>query len=118
MDHDTQLIDAVKSWIQLDEKLRDLQRQAKALRKAKADATLLLSDIMQSKDIGTINLAGDSKIVRREKTSRGSLTKKYLIECLGQLFAHDAPQQERIVTHILDNRPVKVREEVQRKQSK
>lgn len=118
MNNDDHLIEAVKSWIQLDDQLRDLQRQSKAIRKAKADATQHLSEIMQAKDIGTINLTGDSKIVRREKTSRGSLTKKYLIECLGQLFAHDASQQERIVTHILDNRPVKVREDVQRKQSK
>jgi hypothetical protein len=115
MDTDTQLIESVKSWIQLDDQLRDLQSQSKVVRKAKADAALQLSEIMQTKDIGTINLAGDSKIVRREKTSRGSLTKKYLVQCLGQLFAHDAPQQERIVTHILDNRPVKVRDEVQRK---
>ena len=115
MEHDGQLIEAVKSWIQLDDQLRDLQRQSKIVRKAKADATTQLAELMQSKDIGTINLAGDSKIIRRERTSRGSLTKKYLIECLGQLFAHDAPQQERIVTHILDNRPTKIHEEVKRK---
>ena len=115
MSDNAELVEAVQTWIALDDKLKALQKDARTTRLAKKQATDHLSGIMDNLDIGTVNLGANDKIVRRERKSRGALTKKYLTECLGQLFSHDAAQKERVTNHILDNRPVTVKEDVQRK---
>jgi hypothetical protein len=115
MDQNTVLIAAVQEWIQCDDSVKALQKKSKAAREAKKAAAASLSSMMDTMDVGTVNIGENDRIVKKERRSRGGLTKKYLTECLGVLFSHDAAQREQITNHIMDNRPVKVSDDVQRK---
>ena len=118
MDQNAELIGAVKGWLDLDDRMKALQKEMKLLRQQKKAATELLTGAMQDKDIGVVNLGeGKGSLKRRERIQKGSITKKYLETCLQQLFHEDAAQQERIRNHIMDNRPQTVKDEVQRKKS-
>ena len=109
------LIEAVRYWIACDDQHKALQRQAKDARNTKKAATEALAKEMDARDVGTVNLGTDGRIIRKERRTRAPLTKKYVTECLAQLFEHDAAQQEHVTNHIMDNRPITVKEDMQMK---
>ena len=118
MEQNTELIGAVRGWLELDDKIKTLQREMKVLRQQKKAATEVLTGAMHEKDIGVVNLGeGKGSLKRRDRIQKGSITKKYLETCLQQLFHEDTAQQERIRNHIMDNRPQTIKEEVQHKKS-
>jgi len=118
MDQNSGLISAVKGWLDLDDEIKTLQQKMKVLRQQKKVATEALTEAMQEKDIGVVNLGdGKGRLTRKERIKKGGITKKYLDTCLQQLFHEDAAQQERIRNHIMDNRPLTVKDEVHRKKS-
>lgn len=115
MTDNSSLINAVRHWISCDEKLKDIQRQAKEARIAKKNATEVLAQEMDERDVGTVNLGADGRIIRKERRTRAPLTKKYITKCLEQLFEHDAAQMEYVTNHIMDNRPVTVKDDMHMK---
>ena len=118
MDQNTDLIVAVREWLELDDKIKTLQQEMKVLRQQKKAATEALAGAMHEKDIGIVNLGdGKGSLKRKDRIQKSGITKKYLETCLQQLFHEDPVQQERIRNHIMDNRPQTIKEEVQRKKS-
>ena len=115
MANNSSLIDAVRHWITCDDQLKALQRQAKEARLAKKAATEALAKEMDTRDVGTVNLGADGRIIRKERRTRAPLTKKYVTECLAHLFEHDALQKEHVTNHIMDNRPITVKEDMHMK---
>ncbi len=108
------LIDNVKSWLQIDNEIKQLQKEIKKRRAMKKDMTDSLVEIMKSQDIEIMN-AGESQLIRTEKKVKSALSKKHLINSLLQYFKEDKQTVAQLTNFIMESRPEKTKENIRRK---
>jgi hypothetical protein len=113
MEPNAALVAAVQGWVAADDKLKGLQKEVRTARSEKQQLTGQLRQLMADQDVEAVDL-GTSSIVPTARKTKAPLSKKYLIACMSRLFPEDAPLAERITTHILDNREIRVAEGVRR----
>tara|TARA_B100000927_G_C16250990_1_gene383503 strand:- start:76 stop:432 length:357 start_codon:yes stop_codon:yes gene_type:complete len=108
------LIDNVKNWLQIDNEIKQLQKEIKKRRAMKKDMTDSLVEIMKSQDIEIMN-AGESQLIRTEKKVKSALSKKHLINSLLQYFKEDKQTVAQLTNFIMESRPEKTKENIRRK---
>ena len=73
-----QLVENVKEWIQIDNQLKKIQKEARELRKNKKTLSLSLIEIMKSHEIDCLDIKEDKLIYSKNKVKK-PLSKKHLM---------------------------------------
>ena len=76
-----QLLENVKTWLDIDNEIRTLQKEIRNRRKLKKDLTQNLVDIMKTQDIDALNVPDGQLIYNKTKT-KAPLSKKHLLTSL------------------------------------
>jgi hypothetical protein len=108
------LRDSVKNWLQIDNEIKQLQKEIKKRRNAKKQITDQLINTMKSNDIDVMNIP-DGRLVKTTNRVKAPLSKKHLIQSLLIYFKEDQDMVKNLSSHIMDTRQVKVVERIQKK---
>ncbi len=116
MNKDT-LLEHVKNWISLDDKIKNLGKELKEARLDKKQITDSLLDTMKTNEIDCFDLAGGNKLVYQKTKTRKSLSKKHLLEAIKEFTKNEA-QAKTMSDYILNSREEQIKENIRRKSSK
>ena len=112
-----ELINHLKDWISIDNKILHLQKQMKELRQEKKTLTVDLMEVMKTNEIECFDIK-DGKIMYTKTTTRAPLNKKTLLTALSNYYQNNSQKAEEISNYILETREVKERENIKRKINK
>ncbi len=113
MEPNAALVSAVQGWVAADDQLKALQKEVRVARLSKKQLTEDLRKLMAENDVEAVDL-GSSSIVPTARKTKAPLSKKYLLACMAELFPDDTTLAQRVASHILDNREIRVAEGVRR----
>jgi hypothetical protein len=108
------LVNTIKDWIQVDNDIKEIQKAAKDFREKKKQLTLQLVEVMRENQIDNFDVKDGTLMYKCSKV-KGPVNKKHLISTLSQFFRDDKKQAEDLCNYILDTRPIKTKETIQRK---
>ena len=114
MTEKSRLVENVKSWLQIDTEIRQLQQEIRKRRALKKEMTDSLVEIMKNQDIEIMN-AGESQLIRTEKKTKSALSKKHLITSLLDFYKNDNETVAQLTNFIMNTRPEKTVENIRRK---
>ncbi len=114
MDDNTELIETVKNWLEIDNQIKTLQKETKQRRDIKKELTQKLVHIMKEKDLDFMNITG-GQIVRTQTKTKSPLSKKHLLTTLLTYFKHDPTIATNLGKFILDTRQEKIKENIKKK---
>ena len=114
-----ELVNIIKEWIENDEKVKELQTIIKEYKNKKKKLTHELLSIMKTNEIDCFDI-NSGKIVYCKSNTKASLNKKTLIETLEKFFKEKNNLNinidvNTISEYILNNREIKINENIKRK---
>jgi len=112
-----ELIDNIKSWMKIDNELKQLKKEENDRKKKKESISKRLMEIMSENDIDEFNTK-TGKIVYSKKNVKKPISKKMLLEILTKYTQGNVSQANEITEFINDNREQQTVESIQYKQSK
>lgn len=110
---DNELIENIKEWLISDEKIKDLQKQIRTIKKNKKILESNLLHIMKNNNVEEID-TNNYKIIYSKKTVKKSITKKYLKNILVQFFKNNIEKAEEIENYIQNNREEVIKENIKK----
>jgi len=113
-----QLLYSVKSWIDIDDTIRDLQREIREKRKEKKELTETLVTTMKSNDIDCFELGQGNKLLYTQHKIKKPLSKKHLLTCLTSYFSGNTMDAQNLGTYIMNSRQVNIKDKIKRKTTK
>jgi TolA-binding protein len=102
---ETTLLDRVKSWVQLDNQIRNLNARLKELRKEKKTQNESMIQLMKDKEIDNFDLK-DGQIQYKRATKREPLTQSRLLAILSAHPQFGAEQARMVHDFVMENRQV------------
>ena len=117
MSDNSELVNNIKEWVQLDIEMKKYQKLIREMRKRKNDLTNGLLDTMKRNDIEVVDIK-DGKLIYSQYKVKAPLSKKHLVNSLSQLFQNEPEKIELVTNHIMDTREVKIKENIRRKENK
>ena len=108
------LLENVKTWLDIDNQIRALQKEIRDRRKLKKDLTQNLVGIMKTQDIDALNVP-DGQLIYNKTKSKSALSKKHLITSLTSYFKNDKRLADELAKFIMDSRQEKEKENIKRK---
>ena len=113
-----ELVENIKSWINIDNEIKILQKEIKKRREMKKKSTENLVEIMKTNEIDCFDIS-DGKIVYSQNKVKAPVSKKHLLTCLSQYFEKSDPSAAQELTkYILDSREVKLKDNIRFKEPK
>jgi hypothetical protein len=114
-----ELVTIIKEWIENDEKVKEMQAIIKEYKNKKKNLTVTLLNIMKTNEIDCFDI-NSGKIVYCKSKTKVSLNKKTLIDSLEKFFKEKNNLNididvNTISDYILNNREIKVNENIKRK---
>ena len=109
-----ELLENVKTWLNIDDQIRALQKEIRDRRKIKKELTENLVGIMKTQDIDALNVPDGQLIYNKTKT-KAPLSKKHLLISLSQYFKNDPRLVEELSKYIMESRQEKEKENIKRK---
>tara|TARA_B100002019_G_scaffold168952_1_gene146065 strand:- start:2864 stop:3217 length:354 start_codon:yes stop_codon:yes gene_type:complete len=109
-----ELLENVKTWLDIDNQIRTLQKEIRDRRKLKKEVTESLVGIMKTQDIDALNVPDGQLIYNKTKT-KAPLSKKHLLISLSQYFKNDQRLVEELSKYIMESRQEKEKENIKRK---
>ena len=109
------LVNTVKDWMEIDNQIKEYQKQTKLLREAKKELTKTLVDEMKNRELDCVDLKEKGKLLYTRNKVKSSLSKKHLLSSLATYFKDNDKIVKEITQHILDTREIKVKENIRRK---
>ena len=101
------LQDQVKSWVTMDNDIRDMADRIKSARDDKSEVQSNITDYIRENNMeNSVIRISDSDIRFTTTRTAAPLTYKHLYTCLCELVA-DEEQVQRMITHIKEKRPIK-----------
>jgi hypothetical protein len=116
MDDNTQLVEHVKNWLEIDNQIKTLQKEIKERRKLKKSATESLVNIMKNRDIEIMSTS-DGELIRTARKIKSPLSKKHLLISLSMFFKNDNKIIQDLSNYIMESRPEKIHENIKRKKT-
>jgi hypothetical protein len=113
MNDKTILVDKIKRWLEIENKILSLQRELKEVKKNKKQISLDLTDIMKSKNLDSIDV-NQGKILYTKNKSKKGINKKFLEDVLNK-FYEDNNKAKEICEYILENRETVEKENIRLK---
>lgn len=109
------LINLVKDWLEVDDKLKVAQQEIKGYRDKKKVLTASLLSIMKNNEIDCLDM-NSGKIVYCKQKTKAPLNKKTLLDNLEKYFVNNLDVDVSDVSEfILNNRIEKISENIKRK---
>ena len=109
------LVNIIKEWIEIDDKLKEAKKATKELNNNKKLLTTQLLSIMKENEIDCFDI-NTGKIVYCKNKSKAPLNKVTLLENLEKYFSNrDDINVNEVRDYILENRKVKEQENIKRK---
>tara|TARA_B110001452_G_scaffold265957_1_gene271684 strand:+ start:719 stop:1084 length:366 start_codon:yes stop_codon:yes gene_type:complete len=114
----TLLVNTIKEWITINNKMIEIQNILKELRTKKKCLTTTLVSVMENNEIDRFDI-NNGKLIYRKNKVKAPINKDYLMKILGNYF-ESSPEIDAndIGTFILENRPIKENPVLIIKQSK
>ena len=110
----SELLENVKTWLEIDNQIRALQKEIKERRKIKKDLTLNLVQIMKTNNVEQLNIP-DGELIYTHKKVKAPLSKKHLLASLSLYFKNDARIVDELGKYIMNSRKDKEKENIKRK---
>tara|TARA_B100001093_G_scaffold423181_1_gene415992 strand:- start:1294 stop:1647 length:354 start_codon:yes stop_codon:yes gene_type:complete len=117
MDTKDQLVSHIRSWIEIDTEISNLQKQIKNYREEKKNLTTSLVDVMKSNEIDCFDI-NDGKLIYSKSKVKKPINKKILLDSLNIFFQNDKKIVEELNDHILNSREETIKESIRRKINK
>ena len=114
MDEKETIINNVKSWLTIDEEIKNMQKEIRNKKKEKKVITENLVEIMKYNEIDCFDI-NDGKLVYTKNKVKQALSKKHLLTALSTYFQNDGSKAKELTTFILDSRQVKIKENIRHK---
>ena len=114
MSNQQELLQNVKTWLDIDNQIRTLQKEIRDRRKLKKELTQSLVGIMKTQDIDALNVPDGQLIYNKTKT-KAPLSKKHLLTSLAQYFKNDQRMVDELSKYIMESRQEKEKENIKRK---
>lgn len=111
-----QLVKNVKAWIQMDNEIKEFQKQIKERKDKKKEYTETLLHIMKDNEIDCFDINGGQLIYSKTKV-KAPLNKNNLMAALLSFYNDDVGQAEKVSTFLMETREEKVRESIRRKKA-
>lgn len=109
------LVNIIKEWIEIDDKLKVIQNSMKDLKLQKKNLTSNLLSIMKDNEIDCFDI-NSGKIVYCKSKTKAPINKKTLLETLEKYFEDRKDVDVTAVRDfVLENREIKVQENIKRK---
>jgi hypothetical protein len=108
-----QLVQYIKSWIEVDNSMRNLQKEMKVLKDNKKTLTDALVNVMKSNEIDVFDI-NDGKLVYAKTKVKAPINKTTLFAALMQHYK-DEDAAKKLSEFILDSRQEKIKESIRRK---
>ena len=103
----TLLVQNIKFWIEIDDKINLLQKDLKELKIKKKELSDNLIAIMENNNIDEFTI-NSGKLIHKKTKVKAPINKNYLIEKLQYFFKDNLNiDSDEISSYILDNRPIK-----------
>ena len=109
-----QLVKHVKGWIQMDNEIKEFQKEIKERKEKKKEITGKLLNIMKDHEIDCFDINGGQLIYSKTKV-KAPLNKNNLMAALLSFYNDDVGQAEKVSTFLMETREEKVRESIRRK---
>jgi hypothetical protein len=109
-----ELLENVKTWLDIDNQIRTLQKEIRDRRKLKKSLTQSLVGIMKIQDIDALNVP-DGQLVYNKTKTKSALSKKHLMTSLASYFKDDRRLADEVTKFIMDSRQEKEKENIKRK---
>ncbi len=109
-----ELIHNVKSWISIDNEIKEMQKIMKEKRKEKKAYTANLVNIMKENEIDCFDI-NNGKLLYTRRTVKAPLSKKHLFNSLAKYFKNNKDIIDELGQFILESREEKIRENIKRK---
>lgn len=114
METKEELINAIKTWVKLDNEIRSLQKEVSKRNAEKKKISANLIDVMKKHEIDCFDIK-DGQIMYNKKTVKKPMTKKVLLTVLSKYFQGDFMKANELNEFILENREECVKEKIVRK---
>lgn len=108
------IISNVKSWLTIEEEIKNMQKEIREKKKEKKIITENLVEIMKYNEIDCFDI-NDGKLVYTKNKVKQALSKKHLLNALATYFQNDGVKAKEITSFILDSRQVKIKENIRHK---
>lgn len=109
-----ELLQNVKTWLEIDNQIRGLQKEIRERRKLKKELTGNLVNIMSTQGIDALNIPDGQLIYNKTKT-KAPLSKKHLFSSLSNYFKDNPRLAEELSKFIMESRQDKEKESIKRK---
>ena len=109
-----ELIENIKKWVSYDSEIKNLQKTMKEIREKKKDLTKNLIDVMKNHEIDCFDI-NDGKLLYTKNKVKTPLNKNNLMIALEKYFENESVNVEDVTNFILDNREIKIRENLKKK---
>jgi len=109
-----QLVKHVKGWIQMDNEIKEFQKEIKERKDKKKEITDKLLHIMKDNEIDCFDINGGQLIYSKTKV-KAPLNKNNLMSALLSFYQEDASQAEKLSTFLMETREEKIKESIRRK---
>ena len=108
-----QLVQYIKSWIEVDNEMRKLQKEMKTLKDNKKTLTDALVNVMKSNEIDVFDI-NDGKLVYAKTKVKAPINQTTLFASLMQHY-NDEDAAKKLSEFIMDSRQIKIKESIRRK---
>ena len=110
------LIVNIKEWMKYDDQIKILQNKIKHMKEQQKNLTHNLVEVMNSNEIGQIDV-NNGKLIYMKKKTKQTISKKLLLSSLDTIL-NDPSEVLKITDHILNSRTEKIQESIRLKISK
>ena len=109
------LVNIIKEWIEIDDKIKDIQNNFKQLKNQKKILTQSLLSIMKENEIDCFDM-NSGKIIFCKNKTKVPLNKKTLLDNLEKYFhGNDSIDVNDVKDFLLDHREIRLHEVIKRK---
>jgi hypothetical protein len=109
-----QLVKFVKGWIQMDNEIKEHQKEIKERRDKKKEFTEKLLHIMKDKEIDCFDINGGQLIHSTTKV-KAPLNKNTIMNALLKFYQNDENQAQKLGDFLMETREEKIKESIRRK---
>ena len=109
-----ELVENIKRWVSYDVEIKNLQKSMKEIRDKKKELTKSLIDVMKNHEIDCFDI-NDGKLLYTKNKVKTPLNKNNLMIALEKYFENESINVEDVTNFILDNREIKIKENLKKK---
>lgn len=116
-DEREQLVEHVKNWVILDQKIQTINEKTKQIRELKSTVTIDICDYMKRNNITSNIGISNGELRIYDKKDYKPLTFTYVERCLNEIIK-DKTHVEYIIKYLKDNREITVSQDIKRVMNK